>query len=65
MTIRWFSFTLGLLVTMTVMSLAGVWQAGVSLGIILTSPVLGSLLPISTSHIRQLATTDSAGCQQK
>ena len=43
MTIRWFSFTLGLLVTMTVMSLAGVWQAGVSLGIILTSPVFGVL----------------------
>ena len=38
--------------------LGGVWQPGTSLGIILISPVLGSLVPISISHIRQLATTD-------
>ena len=64
MIIRWCSLTFGLSVTRTVRSLAGVWQAGTSLGIILISPVLGSLLPTSISHIRQLATTESAGCQQ-
>ena len=64
MIIRWCSFTFGLSVTITVPSLAGVWQPGTSLGIILISPVLASLAPTSISHIRQLATTDSAGCQQ-
>ena len=64
MIIRWCSLTLGLSVTSTVTSLAGVWQPGTSLGIILISPVFGSLLPTSISHIRQLATTESAGCQQ-
>ena len=64
MIIRWCSLTLGLSVTSTVKSLAGVWQAGTSLGSILISPVLASLVPVSISHIRQLATTDKAGCQQ-
>ena len=64
MIIRWCSLTLGLSVTSTVPSLAGVWQAGTSLGCILISPVLGSFVPTSTRHIRQLATTESAGCQQ-
>jgi len=62
MIIRWCSFTFGLSVTITVMSFAGVWQAGTIFGIILTSPVFGSLDPTSTSHMRQLATTESAGC---
>ena len=43
MIIRWCSLTLGLLVTSTVRSLAGVWQPGTSLGIILISPVLAIL----------------------
>ena len=64
MTMRWFSRTFWPSVTSTVPSFAGVWQAGTSLGTILTSPVLGSLAPTSISHIRQLATTESAGCQQ-
>ena len=56
--------TFSLFVTRTVPSLAGVWQAGTSLGTILISPVLASLVPTSISHIRQFATTESAGCQQ-
>ena len=43
---------------------AGVWQAGTSLGIIDTSPVSLFFVPVSTRHIRQLATTDKPGCQQ-
>ena len=64
MIIRWCSLTFGLSVTSTVRSFAGVWQAGTSLGTILISPVFGSFAPVSISHIRQLATTDRAGCQQ-
>ena len=64
MIIRWWALTSGLSVTRTVPSLAGVWQPGTIFGIILISPVFGSLLPTSISHIRQLATTESAGCQQ-
>ena len=52
-----------LLVTMTVPSLAGVWQAGTTRGCMATVPS-GFFSPTSTRHIRQLATTVSAGCQQ-
>ncbi len=45
---------------MTVPSFTGVWQPGTSFGCIATVPS-GFLSPTSTRHIRQLATTDSAG----
>ena len=64
MIIAWCAWTSSLSVTRTVPSLAGVWQPGTILGIILISPVFGSLLPTWISHIRQLATTERAGCQQ-
>ena len=48
-------------VTITVPSLAGVWQAGTSLGTIVIAPVSGLRVPVSTRHIRQLATTVSPG----
>ena len=64
MIIDWWALTSGLSVTITVPSLAGVWQAGTSFGTIFTSPVSASLEPTWTSHIRQLATTERAGCQQ-
>ena len=53
-----------LLVTNTVPSLAGVWQAGTSFGIIVIAPVSAFRVPVSTRHMRQLATTVSPGCQQ-
>ena len=56
--------TFSLLVTNTVLSTAGVWQAGTSLGCIVMAPVSGLRVPASTRHMRQLATTDSPGCQQ-
>ena len=64
MIIFWCDLTFSLSVTRTVPSLAGVWQPGTILGTIFTSPVFGSFEPTSISHIRQLATTDSDGCQQ-
>ena len=48
----------------TVASFAGVWQPGTSFGIIEILPVAASRVPVSTRHIRQLATTDRPGCQQ-
>jgi hypothetical protein len=56
--------TCGLLVTNTVPSLAGVWQAGTSLGSIAICPVSLLRVPVSTRHMRQLATTESPACQQ-
>ena len=53
-----------LLVITIVPSRTAVLQAGTSLGIIDTSPELGSLEPVSIRHIRQLPPTESAGCQQ-
>ena len=47
----------------TVPSFTGVWQPGTSFGCITIVPS-GFFSPTSTRHIRQLATTDSAGCQQ-
>ncbi len=44
-TARWLSWTRALLVWMTIPSAIGVWQAGTSLGELLTS----------TRHMRQLA----------
>ena len=58
------SFTSWLLVTITVPSFAGVWQAGTSFGTIVTLPVAASRVPVSTRHMRQLATTERPGCQQ-
>ena len=57
-------FTASLLVTNTVPSLAGVWQAGTSFGIIVMAPVSALRVPVSTRHIRQLATTVKPACQQ-
>ena len=58
------SFTNWLSVTITVPSFAGVWQPGTSFGIIEILPVAASRVPVSTRHMRQLATTDRPGCQQ-
>jgi hypothetical protein len=44
-------------------SFTGVWQPGSSFGRMTTVPS-GFLSPTSTKHMRQLATTDNAGCQQ-
>ena len=55
---------MSLSVTNTVPSLAGVWQAGTSLGSIEISPVSGFRVPVSTRHIRQLATPDRQACLQ-
>ena len=51
-------------VTITVPSFTGVWQPGTSLGTIVILPVSASRWPVSIRHMRQLATTDSPGCQQ-
>ena len=56
--------TFSLWVTNTVPSLAGVLQAGTSLGNMEMRPVCGSRLPVSTRHMRQLPTTVKPGCQQ-
>ena len=44
-------------------SLAGIWQPGTTRGCMATLPS-GFFSPISTRHMRQLATTVRAGCQQ-
>ena len=45
-------------------SVTGVWQPGTTFPCMVRTPSFGFTSPTSTRHIRQLATTVSASCQQ-